>query len=144
MKQDVLLDQGQPSSQPAGTKTSFPPPDTEQGSEAIKTYLWSSCYKAGIVMQKRGKKPTRAVYCIPGEATHIKIKRKQQQQGEQSLKSHLTAPPVPGLLGSQCSCSSHLPGVCVLGCSVSIPFFQEQNKMMTISSTRHPSSSPSF
>lgn len=37
-------------------KTSFPPPDTEQGSEAIKTYLWSSCYKAGIVMQKRGKK----------------------------------------------------------------------------------------
>lgn len=94
---------------------------------------------------KEGKKnPTRAVYCIPREATHIKIKRKQQKQGEQSQKSHLTAPPVPGLLGSQGSCSSHLPGVCVLGCSVSIPFSQEQNKIMTISSTCHPSSSPSF
>lgn len=71
MKQDVLLDQGQPLSQPAGTRMSFPPPDTEQGSEAIKTYLWSSCYKAGIVMQKRGKKTNKGCLLHPwGGDTH--------------------------------------------------------------------------
>lgn len=92
-KQDVSLDQSQLSGQPAGTKTSFPPPDTEQGSEVIKTYLWSSCYKAGIVMQKRGKKETQVVYCIPGEVTHIKMKRKTPEAGEQSQKRRATGQP---------------------------------------------------
>lgn len=82
-KQDVCLDEGQPPGQPAGTRTSFPPRDIKQGSEVIKSYLWSSCSKAGRVMQKRKKKQNKgkhAAYRIPVEVTHIKMKRGQQKQ----------------------------------------------------------------
>lgn len=83
-KQDVCLDEGQPPGQPAGTRTSFPPRDTKQGSEVIKSYLWSSCSKAGRVMQKRKKTKQRKTCCLqnPGGGDTHKDEKGATEAGE--------------------------------------------------------------
>lgn len=84
MKQDVCLDEGQP----AGTKTSFLPPATEQSSEVIAvvmSYLWSSCSMAGIIMQKRKKQNKIKYTCLlnpRGGGTH-KDEKGATEAGEQ-------------------------------------------------------------